>query len=121
MKKIAVFALAIIGTVVLAWCTTKQTDANANGVLDSFAQCVTDKWLKMYGTDWCPHCQNMKKMFGTAFSKIKFINCDEQKIQCDAAGVTGYPTWILNGNQYPGEKTLQELANITQCEAPTVQ
>jgi hypothetical protein len=29
----------------------------------------------------------MKAMFGSAFSGVNFINCDEQKVQCDAAGI----------------------------------
>lgn len=79
---------------------------------------MTDKGLKMYGTNWCPHCQNMKKMFGTAFAKINFIDCDAQKVQCDVAKIEGYPTWVFNGTQYQGEKTLAELAGITSCELP---
>jgi hypothetical protein len=57
-------------------------------------------------------------MFGSAFSGVNFINCDEQKVQCDAAGIKWYPTWSFNGTKYEGEKTLQELSTITSCEAP---
>jgi len=28
-----------------------------------FAKCLTQKGAKMYGTFWCPHCQNQKKEF----------------------------------------------------------
>ncbi|MEI7477917.1 MAG: hypothetical protein WCJ81_05510 [bacterium] len=41
----------------------------------------------MYGTSRCTHCKKMKAMFGSAFSHITFIDCDEQKIQCDAARI----------------------------------
>lgn len=73
----------------------------------------------MYGTDRCPHCKKMKAMFGSAFSGVNFVNCDEQKVQCDAAGIQGYPTRSFNGQKYEGEKTLQELSTITSCPVPS--
>ncbi len=103
----------------LSWCG-KEIDPNEWWVLEPFAQCVTDKWLKMYGTERCPHCQNMKKMFGTAFAKINFIDCDAQKVQCDVAKIEWYPTWVFNGTQYQWEKTLSELWAITSCEVPKI-
>ncbi len=120
MKKIAILVLASCSMVVLAWCGTTQTttDANQDGSLTAFAQCTAEKGLKMYGTERCPHCKKMKAMFGSAFSGVNYIDCDAQKIQCDAAGIEGFPTWAINGQKYPGEKTLQELAALTSCELP---
>jgi len=33
------------------------------GFYDEFAQCLTDKGVKMYGAYWCPHCQAQKALF----------------------------------------------------------
>lgn len=97
----------------MAGCSqTAKVDPNAGGKLDAFAQCLTDKGLKMYGTSRCPHCQKMKASFGSAFSKISFVDCDEQSIQCDAAGIKQYPTWSFNGEKILGEKTHEELAKL---------
>ncbi|MBP6086303.1 hypothetical protein KA478_03875 [Patescibacteria group bacterium] len=60
----------------------------------------------------------MKEMFGTAFAKITYIDCDAQKVQCDVAKIEGYPTWMFNGQLYPGEKTLDELSKLTSCALP---
>ena len=35
--------------------------------LDSFAQCLTSKGMKMYGAWWCPHCAEQKESFGYGF------------------------------------------------------
>ncbi len=119
MKKIAFVALACVSTLILAGCGTQtQADPNADGSLNSFAQCTADKGLKMYGAERCPHCQKMKAMFGSAFSGVNFIDCDLQKVQCDAAGIEWYPTRSVNGQKYQGEKTLQEIATMTSCELP---
>ena len=28
----------------------------------------------MYGTEWCPHCQDQKRAFGTSFKYVQYIN-----------------------------------------------
>lgn len=83
--------------------------------LDKFAQCLTNANLTMYGTDWCTHCQNQKKLFGKSFKYINFINCDTKSEICKVEGITGYPTWKINGTSYPGEKSFLELSQLTGC------
>jgi len=90
---------------------------------DFFAQCLTDKGAEMYGAYWCGHCQNQKAMFGDSFKFIEYIECDSggqnaHPEKCQKAGVTGYPTWKINGKLMPGEKTLELLANLTGCSLP---
>lgn len=107
----------ITTSLILSWCG-KEVDPNEWWRLEAFAQCMTDKWLKMYGTERCPHCQNQKKLLWTAFAKINYIDCDLQKVQCDVAKIVWYPTWIFNGTQYQGEKSLADLSALTSCEIP---
>lgn len=59
----------------------------------------------------------MKASFGSAFAKINFINCEEQEVQCNAAGIEAYPTRSFNGDKVLGERTHEELAKIVGCEA----
>jgi hypothetical protein len=88
------------------------------GEYDEFAQCLTEKGVKMYGTEWCSHCKNQKAMFGTSFQYVDYIDCDKNKNACSSAGVTGYPTWKVGGNNYPGEKQLNILASLSGCTLP---
>lgn len=81
----------------------------------TLAKCLTDQGVKMYGADWCPHCQNQKKMFGEAFKYIDYVDCEMDKEQCINAGVPGYPTWIINNTHYSGAHPLELLANISKC------
>ena len=85
------------------------------GKFDAFAQCLTEKGAVMYGTEWCSHCQNQKAMFGKSFENIIFVDCDQSRIACDKAGIKGYPTWIINGTNYPGEQQLYKLSDLTGC------
>ena len=70
----------------------------------------------MYGTDWCPHCKDQKKLFGNSFQYIDYIDCDWNKEDCREAGIKGYPTWIINGEKYAGEQELDRLASLMGCE-----
>ena len=80
------------------------------------AECLKEKWVIMYGTEWCGHCKNQKALFGEAFSKAAYVDCDAQRQVCLDAGVRGFPTWIdAQGNQFPGTQQLAKLAEIGGC------
>ncbi len=94
------------------------------GEYDEFAQCLTDSGAKMYGAYWCPHCANQKKLFGSSFSFVDYIECDPRgdnanPAACEAAGIQGYPTWIFgDGTVRSGELPLRTLASISGCTLP---
>jgi len=85
------------------------------GKYDNFAKCLSQKGVVMYGAEWCTHCKNQKAMFGDSFKYVTYVECTTSEAACTAAGVSGYPTWIINGKAYPGEQTLQSLSTLTGC------
>jgi len=54
-------------------------------------------------------------MFGDSFKYVNYIDCPENQDLCNEKGIQGYPTWIINGKQYPGEQTFQKLSELTGC------
>src|SRR3989344_2783361 len=86
-----------------------------------FATCLTDKGVTMYGAFWCSHCQNQKKMFGSAFSEVNYVECSlpsgkGQTQVCIDKGISGYPTWELgNGTRLEGEVSLAMLSKSSGC------
>jgi glutaredoxin len=86
------------------------------GKYDSFAQCLTGNEVVMYGTDWCPHCKNQKALFGNSFQYVDYVNCDKDRNECVEAGVQGYPTWTIGGENYPGEQSLSRLSSLSGCK-----
>lgn len=112
-----VFLVAIIGVTLILYRTSPEPVTGA-AVLDEkavLAQCLTQKGVSMGGAEWCGHCKNQKEMFGDSFEYIDYHDCDQDKTWCDANGITGYPTWIINGQKYPGEKTLEQLKDLAAC------
>jgi glutaredoxin len=72
----------------------------------------------MYGTYWCPYCNKQKQVFGDAISEIQYIECDPRGNDphpelCDSFGVSGYPTWQINGRSYSGSYALKDIATIS--------
>lgn len=99
-------------------------NSKASSKLDGFAQCLTDSGAKFYGTFWCSHCQNQKKMFGNSKQYIPYVECSTSDGQsqlriCKDAGIEGYPTWVFaDGTELSGELPLDVLAEKTQCVLP---
>lgn len=84
--------------------------------LDLFAQCLTEQGATMYGTDWCGACQSQKEIFGSSFQYINYVDCDRNRAECQSAGVTGFPTWRINGQSYSGLQQFSNLAQISGCQ-----
>ena len=112
MKKKIVFGLLFT---LLVGCSSSTGPASVSNA-DALAQCLTERGVRMYGVEWCNHCQNQKTLFGESFRFIDYVDCDRQRQQCDDAGVTAYPTWNINGTDYPGVKSLDTLAALSGCE-----
>ena len=48
---------------------------------------------------------------------VPYVECDaegsnSQRGVCDAAGVRGYPSWQLDGQLFPGERSLEGLREL---------
>lgn len=92
--------------------------------LDSFAQCMTGKGAKMYGLYWCPHCEEQKEMFESAFQYITYVECGikgqhKEEQSCIDQGVKQFPTWQFpGGERHEGTLPLTTLAEKTGCTLP---
>lgn len=86
----------------------------------ALARHLTAIGAKNYGAWWCPHCHEQKQLFGKeAFNLIDYVECaspDDPRQQtdaCQSVGIASYPTWEINGELYPGQRTLEELADLS--------
>lgn len=86
---------------------------------DNFAKCLSEKDFTMYGAVWCSHCKDQKKMFGTSFQYIKYVECTENEAVCNAKGITGFPSWTnSNGEKFEGSQPLKKLSELSGCALP---
>ena len=96
-----------------------EISTNSGAAETALAEHLRQRGAKMYGAFWCPYCTRQKELFGRqAFSQITYIECDPRGQNgrpelCRQAGVNGFPTWEINGQQYRGMQTLNQLADIS--------
>jgi hypothetical protein len=105
--------------------TSKAITTNSGAAEITMANHLTKVGAKMYGAYWCSHCYSQKQLFGKeAWSKISYVECAADGPQanpkaCDQAKVQGYPTWQINGRQYPGTMSMFKLARASGYKGPT--
>lgn len=111
---------AIIGVLValilggMVWYSVRPGD------YDTFAVCIKESGAKFYGAWWCPHCAEQKALFGKSAVNLPYIECSNpdrtQNEVCDAAHITGYPTWeFKDGTRASPALSLSDLATRTAC------
>ncbi|GJD16153.1 hypothetical protein RIVM261_011090 [Rivularia sp. IAM M-261] len=81
-----------------------------------------------YVAFWCPHCHEQKLLFGKEAYKVITDNnvkteCAKESPvgkpqDCKAAGIQGFPTWIINSKSYSGVQNLNDLANASGYAGP---
>ena len=82
----------------------------------ALAEQLAKTGAKFYGTDWCPHCQEQKRLFGASANRLPYVECSPhgrygpEAPACAAAHVQRYPTWMIKGRRIEGLLTLKQLA-----------
>lgn len=118
-------ALVMLGGLAFTFGGSTATGQVTAAELESFAQCLSDRNATFYGASWCPHCNEQKAMFGDAMEHIDYVECHPDGGRqsppaeiCQQRGITGYPTWIIDGERHSGVLSFQELADATGCSLP---
>ncbi|MFA5987686.1 MAG: hypothetical protein WC797_03500, partial [Candidatus Paceibacterota bacterium] len=91
----AVFIVLIIIALAVAVKSDNGTLIPPDPQVTSLAQCLSDKGVKMYGAVWCSRCQAQKKLFGSAFKLINYVECTTDAQKCIDAKIESYPTWTF--------------------------
>ena len=72
-----------------------------------------------YSAYWCPHCHDQNQLFGMkAAAQLNSVECspdgeNSRTELCQEKGISGFPSWEINGNIDSGVKTLEELADLS--------
>ena len=121
MKKIVLILL----TFVVSGCISQQSSTQTTAQLDSFAQCLTQNDVMMYGSIQCSVCSSQKELFGSSFSYATYVEChpsglNPQTELCLSKGIERTPTWTMesNGNVIKtavGYQTIEELSEFSGC------
>lgn len=102
--------IVLVLVVVFAWPSVAEPQ--------SFGQCLSEQGVTMYGVDWCPNCQDQKKLFGEDFAHVDYVNCDFQRELCHEKGVTMYPVWSKENAALVGFQPFNRLSELSGCPLP---
>ncbi len=114
--------------------STQEIANNAQGIPPAVISKSSDEKIKlaehltkegavMYNAYWCPHCHDQKEMFGKeATAKLNLVECakdgfNNSRALCEAKGITGFPSWEINGSIDSGIKSLKELAELSNYKS----
>lgn len=107
--------LVVLFVIILLYCIVNRYDLvnTQQYKMESFGS--NPPTFTMYYTDWCGYCKKAKPEFKKCMDsnpsihnkKIDYVmvDCDKDKQKAKTAGVSSYPTFILNVN---GKKVLYE-------------
>ncbi|MDK2849537.1 MAG: hypothetical protein PWP03_81 [Candidatus Woesearchaeota archaeon] len=118
-----IFIIVVNGRLKTSTTITSNIVSNntSGSALERFAQCLTDKGVKLYGAYWCPHCREQKEAFKEGLVNLTYIECSNpdgsQTQACREAGIRAYPTWIFqDGKRIEGELSLQKISQLSGCK-----
>lgn len=74
-------------TLFLAGCGATTKSTTSSPAIAELATCLTKNGATFYGTEWCPHCKDQKKLFGDALAQVNYVDCDANKMACTNANV----------------------------------
>ena len=90
----------------------------------ALADHLTATGAVMYSAYWCPHCHDQKELFGKeAAARLKIVECapdgrNNQVELCRSKNIEGFPTWEIKGKLDSGQKSLAQLAAMSDYKGP---
>ena len=87
-----------------------------------FAKFLRENNIVMYSAYWCPHCHDQKQLFGKeAVKELQIVECaddgkDNQYELCQKKGISGFPSWEINGEIFSGTRELNDLAKMANYQ-----
>lgn len=101
----------------VAGVSTNSADKSADDYTTKLAQALTLKGMVMYGSANDDQTKSQKNLFGDAFSKVDYVECDASLPnanvdECAANNIVVYPTWVYQEKSYEHQQTLADLAQI---------
>ncbi len=123
-----VVAILLAGATHLVFASSKP--AVPSGTYDTFAQCMYERGMRMYGSVTCAFCARQREILGDSFEYIREIECDPRNPGnvaelCIAKKIERTPTWILENEAgedvhrfEPGIQSLKALSEVSGCPLP---
>ncbi len=111
MKKRSLITITIIVAVIIL--SIILINASKNGVSQKTAMCIGEN-SELYTQLGCHACEIQEEKFGASYQYLNVIDCFYDLSKC--TGITGTPTWIINGKKYEDVLSIEKLKELTGCD-----
>jgi hypothetical protein len=116
----SVFSVAVIVffsyLLVTGYFVAGPADAGKpGGEAEALAACLAGKDVTIYVSKYCGACATQKEAFGDAFGLLNSVDCADEAVTCQEAGIRAVPTWVINGEIHEGVQSLERLAELAGC------
>ena len=103
-----ILTMVVVGLFLFAdWLSRTTGYAIGSNERSQTATCLSKLGVEFYGSPLCAECESQKKVLGSTFSRIEYIDCGQNKELCP--NIKEIPAWYINKEIYYGLKTLDEL------------
>ena len=85
--------------------------------INDFIQCLKEKGVVIYGSEWCPHCKNLAESLG-GYDVVDpiYVECTVEKERCSNEMIgRGVPEIQIDGVMYGGSRDPEKIAEETGC------
>ena len=114
MKKDAWIYIVISIFIILVIAGIYYSKSDRVGVDEELAKCIGENSI-LYSKLGCHWCEIQEEMFGKSYQYLNVIDCFYTPEECNVEGFRGTPTWVIDGELYPGVKEVEELKALTNC------
>lgn len=87
--------------------------------LKGLAECLTENEAILYTVYWSPDVEIQLAYFEEYANELNVVECDPQgdnyKGTCNFNDHNAYPSWLIDGKEYPGVQSLIKIAAISGC------
>jgi glutaredoxin len=81
---------------------------------EELIQCIADN-SQLVVKQGCPACATQKSDLKKYLDKFEIIDCADEVSRCIDLGITHVPTWVIDGNNHQGVRSINELKELTGC------
>lgn len=119
-RRIINYTVIVVILVVIGTFGILRTDSPTGAVvteMDEFVDYLLEQDIKMYGSIGCSYCKIQKEDFGDSWQRFNdgggYVECSVDREICRDVGLTGYPTWVINDELFPGRRDIDSLKELT--------
>lgn len=108
------FTVVLVVIIIAVIFSINYFKANENSINEETMKCIANNTILVVSKT-CSHCANQKKALEPYLNDFKLLEVTENPDIIQKYNIRAVPTWIISEKIYEGEKSVNELKQLTGC------